>query len=469
MTLLPFQDAFPALMLPGSATITHAELSERTRALASGLKLSRGKGLLFLFARNTVSSILAYLAAIEAGHAIALLDDGLKTEFAAHLVDHYQPDLIYLEGSADWLSGYSLTEDGFWKAEAGVADELHPDLLLLLTTSGSTGSPKFVRLSRENVVSNARAISESLRLTRDERAVTTLPFHYSYGLSVLNSHLISGASVVVTEASVMEQAFWDILKSERVTSIAGVPYTYQMLDRLGFANAELPDLRNLTQAGGKLSEPLTRKFMDLAGEKRLNFFVMYGQTEASPRISCVPPERLAEKFGSAGMALPGGELLIETAQGCTTAPEVTGEIVYRGPNVMMGYAESRTDLALGDVQGEELYTGDLGYLDTEGFLFITGRSKRIAKVFGVRLNLDEVEALFRNLGTVAVLGAADKLHVFHESTDDALLVSTRKQVALDLKIPVQTIVLKSVGQLPTMSSGKIDYRILQSVLDGGSA
>lgn len=468
MTLLLFRDDHPALILPGQQTVTHAELAARAECLAHDLALARGKGLVFLFTRNTLATILAYLAVQEAGHAVALLDEGLKAEFAAHLVAHYQPDLIFHEGEAAWLSGYTPLGNGFAKAEQPAPGELHPDLTLLLTTSGSTGSPKFVRLSQENVLSNARAISESLRLTRDERAVMTLPVHYSYGLSVLHSHLVAGASVVVTGASVMEPTFWEFLKTEGITSIAGVPYTYQMLDRLGFAKAECPTLRHLTQAGGKLAEPLTRKFLNMAQDKGLNFFVMYGQTEAAPRISCVPPERLAEKMGSAGQALPGGELLIETPAGRTTEPGVTGEIVYRGPNVMMGYAEGREDLALGDTQGNELYTGDLGYLDEEGFLFITGRSKRIAKVFGVRLNLDEVEGLFRELGAVAVVGSADKLHVFHNHEDDTLLASLRKGVALDLKVPVQVIALKRLEALPTLSSGKIDYRALQEQLEGGN-
>lgn len=469
MTLLPFRDDHPALIVPGQDPLTHSELAVRAERLAADLALPRGKGLVFLFARNTLTSVVAYLAALEAGHAVALLDEGLKAEFAAHLVAHYQPDLIYHEGEPAWLSGYTPLGNGFARAEQSAPGELHPDLTLLLTTSGSTGSPKFVRLSRDNVLSNARAISKSLRLSRDERAVTTLPFHYSYGLSVLHSHFVSGASVVVTEASVMEPTFWELLKTEGITSIAGVPYTYQMLDRLGFAKAEWPTLRHLTQAGGKLADPITRKFLDIAQDRGLNFFVMYGQTEAAPRISCVPPERLTEKLGSAGLALPGGELLVETPTGRTTEAGVTGEIVYRGPNVMMGYAEGREDLALGDVQGNELYTGDLGHLDEEGFLFITGRSKRIAKVFGVRLNLDEVEGLFRDLGPVAVLGAADKLHVFHEHTDDALLASLRKGVALDLKVPVQAISLKHLETLPTLSSGKIDYRSLQRQLEEGSA
>ena len=289
----------------------------------------------------------------------------------------YQPELVRLDEHHDLLRDhYDQVEPSLFRRRPGAEPLVvpHPDLAILLTTSGSTGSPKFVRLSTRNVTSNATAIATALRIDRQERAVTSMPLHYSYGMSILNSHLIAGASVIITDASVLEPRFWEDLRQHEATSLAGVPYTYQMLERIGFDPADQPTLRSMTQAGGKMPEPLTRRFADRLAAHGIGLYVMYGQTEAAPRIAVLPAERLDDKVGSAGVALPGGALTIDGPDGPTDAPDVSGEVVYTGANVMMGYADGRADLSVGDVHGDTLRTGDLGHLDADGYLFITGRS-----------------------------------------------------------------------------------------------
>ncbi|YCK42472.1 AMP-binding protein [Actinomadura sp. ATCC 39365] len=323
---------------------------------------------------------------------------------------------------------------------------------MLLATSGSTGNPKLVRLSREAVSANAAAIASALSIMPGEIAPTSLPLHYSYGLSVLNSHLHAGATVVLTEAGLLERSFWTHLDEHKCTSLAAVPYQYEMLRRLRFDRAEHPTIRTLTQAGGRLSPELVSLFAAQADR----FFVMYGQTEATARITVLPPDRLADKPGSAGQAVPGGRLTIDG-----------GEVVYHGPNVMMGYAETAADLARPDDLGGVLRTGDLGRLDDEGFLYVTGRLRRIAKIFGVRVNLDDVEHLLRDTVPVAATSGDDRVTVWAEGLDAAGCRNLARRLGAELRLHWSGFDVRAVERLPLLPTGKIDYRALESAAEAG--
>jgi acyl-CoA synthetase (AMP-forming)/AMP-acid ligase II len=231
--------------------------------------------------------------------------------------------------------------------------------------------------------------------------------------------------------------------------MAFVPYQYEMLRRLRFDPAKYPALRTLTQAGGRLRTDVVTEFAQRMATVGGKLYVMYGQTEAAPRMATLPPERLADKLGSVGQALPGGSFAIED-----------DEVVYRGPNVMMGYADTAADLAKGDEQGGVLRTGDLGRLDDEGFLFLTGRLKRMGKVFGVRINLDDVEKNF----PVAAVAGDDKLHVFAEGLSDDDARGLRTKISEWLGTHFTGVIVRSVDALPLLPNGKIDYRALESSL-----
>ncbi|WP_430781181.1 AMP-binding protein [Actinoplanes sp. G11-F43] len=398
------------LLHPGATVIDAATGEVLTPALidAAAAALPAGSPV-FLPMTSTVASIATYLAALRAGRPVLLLD----------------PDL----------------DQTALRARFGT-DRTHPDLALLLTTSGSTGDPKLVRLSRSAVLANAEQVAGSLGITGDDVAITTLPLFYSYGLSVLHSHLLRGATVVLERTGITRKDFWTAVNEHRVTSMAFVPSQYEMLRRLRFDPAKYPSVRTLTQAGGRLRTELVTEF---AG-KTERFFVMYGQTEAGPRMACLPPAATAEKLGSVGVAMPGGAFEIED-----------GEVVYRGPNVMMGYAETAADLARGDDQGGVLRTGDLGRLDDDGFLFITGRLKRIAKVFGVRINLDDVERHF----PVAAVAGDDRLVVFTSEDDTRVL---RTKISEWLGTHFSGIDVRTVEALPLLPNGKTDYRALEASL-----
>lgn len=427
---------------------TYAELAAEVSRRAQSL---RGrKRLAFCFCRMDVSSIVNYLACMEAGHAVALLDAALPADIREDLVARYQPELLLDSSGEARLSPHD-----------GSAEQPHPDLAVLLSTSGTTGSPKFVRLSRHNLVSNAASIRAALAIGECDRAMCSLPFQYSYGLSVVNSHLLAGASLAISGEGLMSTGFWDTCRDAACTSMAGVPYSYQVLRRLGVDALRVPSLTTLTQAGGKLSTELIAEFHAVIERRGGRFFVMYGQTEATARMAILPAADLPRKLGSAGRAIPGGFFQIRRDDGSMASqPREQGELVYSGPNVMMGYATGRGELALGDTAGGRLETGDLAYLDEEGYLYVSGRMRRDAKVAGLRINLDEVEGMLKGHGPTAAVAGNNKLLIFCEYGDGQMLAGLRADLAARLRLNHHALEFRRVESLPLNHNGKIDYAVL---------
>ncbi len=449
----------------GGRTLAGPELeAEVARSAAALAELPRG----VLFARMSLDldSVLTYLGAFESGRAIALVDTALDADVLAGLVARFRPGAVLAAPDASAPEGYTAA-DGHWVRSSADGVEPHPDLALLLPTSGSTGNPKLVRLSRSAVLSNASAIADVLHIDADEVAPTCLPLHYSYGLSVLNSHLVRGATVVIEPSGILGRGFWNAVSEYGVTSLAGVPYHYEMLRRLKFDPAKYPTLRTLTQAGGRLREELITEFDGLMRAAGGRFYVMYGQTEAAPRMTTLPAERLADKAGSAGLPLPGGKFSVRRDDGSeTTHPKIVGEVVYRGANVMMGYADDESGLATGDECGGVLATGDLGYLDEDGFLFLTGRLKRIGKVFGNRVSLDDLEQAVRaaevGIDVVAAVPAGDKVVLFAEGADSLICKDAARALSERLHLHTSGFDVRPIDTVPLLGSGKIDYRRLEA-------
>jgi long-chain acyl-CoA synthetase len=427
---------------------SYRELADAVEARSRSLPSAR-RELVFNFCRNGIRSVVTYLSALDRGDAVALLDDGLAPESKTRLIEIYGPRFV-ATGEPLTNAGYQEFSRDLWMKTDSASPPLHPDLALLLSTSGSTGSPRMVRLTRRNVEANAASICEVLAIGPPDRAITSLPMHYSYGLSVINTHLMRGASIALTDKGLMEQDFWQIFRTAECTSLAGVPYLYQILHRLDPDRLNIPTLNTLTQAGGKMSPALIGKFSDLMKRRSGRFFVMYGQTEATARIAILPSEALPEKPGSAGVPIPGGKISISDS----------GELMYEGPNVMMGYAANAADLALGDINQGTLATGDTAYTDSDGYIFITGRAGRDAKLFGLRVNLDEVESMLRESGPVAVISKGESLRIFCEYGDDESLSATRRDLAARLRIHQSAFSFRRIESLPLKSTGKIDYQKL---------
>lgn len=438
---------------------TFGDLSSAVASQAKELELAE-KALVFCLCRNDLSTVVAYLASLDAGHSVLLLDMGWDDTVIEKLIDAYRPEILLRPKRVEGDDAEALASEVVRRDVASYRP-IHPDLALLLSTSGSTGSPKLVRLSYRNVAANAASIAQGLAIDPEERAITSLPLHYSYGLSVLNSHLYAGASVTLTDEGLMSADFWQLFREHRCTSFAGVPYSYQILDRLDMQEMELPTLSVMTQAGGRLPNELVAKYSDIMRRRGGRFFVMYGQTEATARISIMPPDRLPEKIGSVGIAVSGGRVEIEVPTASRWGEDQSrGEVVYVGPNVMMGYATERGDLEQGDGLQGRLHTGDIGYLDEDGMLVVTGRSKRIAKIYGLRINLDEAEALASRFGRCSVVGRGEQLVIFCEQGDESKFDDYAKEMARLLKVNYRAFDFRKIDRLPLTGNGKVDYQDL---------
>ena len=432
----------PAIIV-GDRVIDYHDLSHQIECQAAAWELPP-RSLVILSGDPTLELVVGYLSLLHSGHVPLLA--------AAHieeLVDAWHPAAVacYPQG------GMHVTQTDW------AAPPLHPDLALLMSTSGSTGSPKLVRLSNRNLISNAEAIANYLALTQNDRGITSLPLHYCYGLSVLHSHLAVGASIVLTSASVVDPCFRDAIGRHQVTNLAGVPHTFELLDQSRFHEMDLPHLRFMTQAGGRMDPNRVHLWADRLNSRGAEFFVMYGQTEATARMTYLPPSLVATRNSAIGVPVPGGSIELRPHP-AVVDPDV-GEIVYRGPNVMMGYAERRDDLALGR-EIDELRTGDLARLLPDGVYEIVGRASRFVKPFGLRIDLDHVERQLSCYGELAVAGDDTRLvvgvvaEVGDGGTLDSTLDRVRMAVVRATSLPTSCVHVMSVATLPRTPSGKID-------------
>nr|WP_203416448.1 AMP-binding protein [Jiangella ureilytica] len=432
-------------VVAGDDRWTYRELAQRVDAAAA--RLGAGRKLVLVSGANDAEQLVTYLAALAAGHVALLVPPAQAGAVAAA----YDPDVVLLPGGELEVR------------RPASAHELHPDLALLMPTSGSTGSPKLARLSHENVQANAESIVAYLGVRDTDRAVTTLPMHYVYGLSVVNTHLLRGAAVVLSNLSVADACFWDLFRAEGGTSLAGVPHTFDLLDRVGFASMRLPRLRYVTQAGGRLDPARVGRYAELGRRAGWDFVVMYGQTEATARMAYLPPRLAAAHPATVGVPIPGGSFVIEPAPEAVS-PDV-GELVYHGPNVMLGYASSPADLGLGRTV-TALRTGDLARRTAEGLYEIVGRRSRFVKIAGLRVDLDHLEtALTRPGVAVRCTGTDGELLVAVSGPSaDAEATAVRHEVASRLGLPARAVTVAAVADVPRLANGKVDYPALRELV-----
>ncbi|SFJ05940.1 Acyl-CoA synthetase (AMP-forming)/AMP-acid ligase II [Treponema bryantii] len=445
-------------------TITYNELDFQSKKLAENVS---SRCLVFSLCRNEIGSILGYVSFIQNGIVPILLNSHLEEGLLNSLLETYKPSYLWVpkDQKAQFSTmtviyeayDYILIDTGYEKNY-----KLYDELALLLTTSGSTGSPKLVRQSYSNILDNAQSIVKYLELNDTERPITTLPMNYTYGLSIINSHLLVGATILVTDKGIMQKEFWEFFKSSEATSFGGVPYTYEMLDRLRFYRMNLPSLRSITQAGGKILPELHEKFANYAKDNGKKFVVMYGQCEATARMGYLPPEKAVEKKGAMGIVIPGGKFKLIAADGSEiTEPHTTGELVYEGKNVTLGYAECLEDLSKGDERNGILETGDMAQFDEDGFYYIVGRKKRFLKIYGNRVNLDEVDRLIKEYfnAEVASTGVDDHMYIF--VTDNNLAEPVKDFIVNKTKLNPVAFKVFVIDNIPKNDSGKILYNELK--------
>jgi long-chain acyl-CoA synthetase len=444
----------------------HFSYDELLKA-ADALKIQfKKRCLVFSVCENSLESVVGYIGFLRASIVSVLISDGINNELFDDLLRKYKPEYIWLPSrkakDVNWGSvvyhygNYLLLKTGY-----DIDYTLHKDLALLLTTSGSTGSPALVRQSYKNINSNANAIAQYLGIMQTDRPISTLHMSYTYGLSIINSHLLKGCTIILTGKTIMDRPFWELLKKNEATTFGGVPYVYEMLKKLRFSRMELPSLKILTQAGGKLSPELSLEFATACEQKNIRFFVMYGQTEATARMSYLPCEYAVSKAGSMGIAIPGGEFRLEDDNGKVLIDSDTvGELVYKGDNVTMGYAESCADLCKGDENGGVLRTGDIAKRDADGFYYIVGRKKRFLKLFGNRVNLDEVEQLIKKIGySCACSGEDDHLRIYMSDKENHATI--KSFIAERTGIHQSAFDVIYIENIPRNESGKVIYPALK--------
>ena len=414
--------------IEGDKALSYEELESQIELIVK--QLPKKKQLIAMEMKQSIDAITTYLAALRAGHTLLMVDPTIDNSKKEHLYTLYKPNYIY--------------RDNKLKKHESTTHKLYKNLTLLLPTSGSTGSTKYVRLSKENIYANANSIVEYLPLSSDDITITSLPLYYSYGLSVLHTYLQVGATLICSDEPITSKQFWKLFETHKCTNFNGVPFHYEILSRLKITRKELPSLRFFTQAGGKLNQKYVEEFAKYTDETNREFYVMYGQTEATARISYLQPKKLLKKPTSIGKAIPHGNLSLEK-----------DELVYRGENVMLGYATTLKDLALGDEQNGVLYTGDLARVDEDGDFYIIGRAKRFVKIYGNRINLDEMEQKCKTaFEDVVVIGDDSRIIIFYKENKEQIETFVDESYRAYKRI----IHLQKVDTFLVISSGKINYQ-----------
>lgn len=421
------------------------------------------RSLVMILCDYSVETVAFYYCQMTNHVVPILVDKNLDNELLLRLIKTYEPQFIWC-----WHGIMSILPeqlpDIVIQREAHVLIHMsfercniNPKLALLLTTSGSTGSSKLVRLSYKNLRSNSEAFAASIGLHKNDRGITTMPMHYCFGLSVLHMHWIYGACIYITEYSMINIKFWNFFEDSNITNFFGVPYTFDMLKQIDFLEKEYNSLRFLLLGGGKLSNELQIEFGKKLREKNIKFYIGYGQTEATTCISTLSYKKVEEKLGSIGRPLSGINISVENPN-----EKDEGELVCTSQSVSLGYAVDKRDLARGDDNAGCLYTGDIVYVDEEGDIFIKGRKSRFVKILGARVSLDELETILMECFTnvqFACVGKDNKIRIYYskKGIEKDILQFCKKKIS----IPRKMVECYFINELPYLSNGKVNYKDLE--------
>lgn len=442
--------------------ITYGELVEEGKKLAGHIP---PRAVVFCLCENTVGSLIGFIGCYDNGRIPLLLNEGLEHGLLSTLMEKYTPAMLWVPRRSVSEFSYEIVYEAHDYALLKTGNEVYPvndQLSMLLTTSGSTGCPKLVRHKYGNIEANARNVAVAFGWTNKERPICSLPMNYTMGLNVINTHLYTGCTVLLTSASLASPLFWDFINQERGSNFTGVPFSYEIFFKLRFQRMKLPYLTTLASGGGKLTDKMFLALADYARDQGKRFIPSFGTTETSARLARLEPQYVHEKVNSIGKAIPEGELMLLDENGNVLPEgEADGELCYRGPNVTMGYAECRDDLLLSDVFCGEYRTGDLAHRDTDGFYYITGRLKRFVKIYGLRISLDQCEQLIRSEFSLecACTGDDNMLRVY--LVDASIAESVKVWLCRTLHLAPTAVTAIALPDIPKSSSGKTAYSQLK--------
>lgn len=443
--------------------VTYGELCQYAVNFSSILPK---RSIVFMLCTNNTGALISYISMVENDIIPVLLNDNINNELLNQLIQTYMPQYICKESSKVDRSAEKVTIEiagfAYIKTEFKAYD-VHDDLELLMTTSGSTGSPKLVRYKKGNLEANAKNVAKAWNWTSSERPICDLHMNYTMGLNVINTHLYVGATLLLVSCNITEAKYWSFIKKEKATNITGVPFSYDLLWKLRFYRMNLPYLTTLSEGGGKLTEDMFKTLAEFANKNNKRFIASYGTTETSARMSILYSEFSLKKIGSIGKAIPEGELFLVDNNGKIINEMVAeGELVYKGPNVTMGYATKADDLTLGDIFQGIYYTGDIAKRDSDGFYYIIGRKSRFLKLLGHRVSLDDCENMIREHFNIdcACTGNDSAMYIYVENYYECNKVSEFLNTRTGLHSSLFQV--RNIDSIPRNNFGKIIYHNLFS-------
>lgn len=468
-------------LLGSDQVITHASLHSRVNEIAATLFERYGSGKqILLVSENNYFFIVSYLAIIKSGNTAVLVETRIGERDLAQIVSSCSISAYFVqEKLLDLLKDTSVdiyTEKNIGALSQEVPQVFSPkkpeDVAVIIFTSGSTGVKKGVMLTHKNLTANTESILGYLHLTESDRICIVLPFFYCYGASLLHTHLRVGGSIVLNNKVFLGSVIKDI-NQHHCTGFSGVPSTFQILiNKTNFLKVDFPSLRYFTQAGGQLPNKYIQMIIDALPTKE--FFVMYGATEATARLSYLPPHLAGEKMGSIGKGIPGVTLDVLNSDGMPVKPGEVGEITAIGDNIMKGYYNDPEETAA-VIQNGRYYTGDLATVDEEGYIYVVGRSKNIIKSGGYRISPNEIEESILSLDEVfgcVVVGIPDDIMgeavvaVVQSADTDRDNVSKKIFSLCNATLPSYKTPkdVMFIDEYPLNSSNKIDRHQLKAMI-----
>lgn len=430
-------------------------------------KISKKKSLILILSENTIGSLAGYIAFIQLKKVPIVLNRETKSDDLKKIIKYYMPEYIWIPENKkntyiydNYIKVFKLLNFYLFKKKIFNKNiRIYPELCILTATSGSTGSPKFVRQSYANIKSNTESIIKYLKINKKSKTITTLPMNYTFGQSIINTHLYMGGKIVLCNTSILHLNFWQLFSKYEINFLYGVPYTFEILEKLKFFNKKNKFLKTIAQAGGKLSESIQKKIFDYCLKYNFFFYTMYGQAEATTRISYLSHSANYKKLGSIGKSISHGKIyLIDNNGKIIDFANKVGNLIYEGPNVCLGYSFNRKDLNKGDEWNGKLNTGDLAIKDKDSYFYIVGRKKRFAKIFGISVNLDDIEnKLSKRYPLINFLVVSNDSKIFIYLDNKKIMTQTLNYLKKTYNLNSLIFKLRYIKNIPRFKSGKKNY------------